>query len=68
MSIERIGIRDDAMKHGGFQKKSTDAWPLPSTHEGVINGSRCYVLDTGALYVYSAENVNSATGNGWWEV
>lgn len=53
------GAYGDAEYHG----LSTDAKPTV----GVKSGSAFYELDTKTWFVYSEDNINPATSNGWWE-
>lgn len=56
MTVSKLGYSEE------YQGKSSDTKPTT----GVVNGSTFLDIDSKTLWVYDSNNVNPATGNGWW--
>lgn len=62
MATESTGTPNNVNQEP-MQGLSTDAKPVD-----VKTGSVYYELDTGDYWVFSEENANPATTNGWWKL
>lgn len=51
-----------------LQGLSTDTKPTIVNGDKIDSGSTFYELNTGKGFAYSDNNINPATGNGWWGV
>jgi len=61
MAATRIGVTQGGNIRN-YQGLAADDKPV----DDVGSGSTFYELDTGTVWTYDANNINSATSDGWW--